>query len=95
MQKIKINHALHDMNMPYENGRAKEFTLQYITKEGRIKTIKCLKGGKYIGGEKKQNRSFESVRRRGVIMLFNTIERRPESPKMFSIVNYNGMPVCH
>jgi hypothetical protein len=83
------------MNISDDNGKAKEFTIRYITKEGKRKLIKCIKGTRFVGGEKKTNRTFESVRRKGVIMLYNLIEKRVETPKVFAITNYNGYPIQH
>lgn len=95
MQKIRLTHALNEMNLGSEGGQAKEFFVTYITESGKIKTIKCIKGTKYVGGQKIQNRTFESIRRSSVVMLYNLIEKRPETPKVYSLVKFNGQPICH
>jgi hypothetical protein len=89
--------VLSEIDRYAEDGELKEFSLTYITKDGKRKhCARLCKGGRLKAAPIKGNgRSHFNVKKSGLLMLWNNATGRPESPLIALITHFNGIRVWH
>jgi hypothetical protein len=93
----RMQTVLSEIDRYAEDGGLKEFSLDYITKDGRRKhCARLCKGGKLKAAPRSGNgRAHFNIKQKGILMLWNNETRKYESPLIALITHFNGIRVCH
>lgn len=88
---------LSEINRYADSATVKEFSLTYITKDGKRKHRPRMCKSGYTAKPKATyaNRQNPNIKDLGLLHVFNIIENRPETPDISLITHFNGYRVWH
>ena len=95
---IKLSIVLSEIDRYEEDGKLKTFSLTFVSTKGKLIHRKVMsKGGEYKKNSagKVQGKSYFNVKEKRVLVLWNEIEKRTETPKIALITHFNGERVWH
>lgn len=94
---ISIRQALAEMDITYEDGLPKSFSIEYWREDGTPgKMEKATKNEKRPGSGGAAKTKFKyNVKERGVVLLFNLETNETRAVKITRINKFNGEEVFH